>query len=561
MTKICLKCKKQQKSEKRRSVMSNFVIEDGVLVKYDGNEEKVIIPDGVISIGKNVFEENRTIVEVSIPSSVEAILYRAFYMCENLNKVTFSFGLKKICSGAFAYCNKLEKIEFPESLIEIESCAFQYCVNLSKVVLPESLSIIARAAVRKADGVFGGCEKLCDAGPVGTGYSIEYSWRDKIPNNAFYGSELREIYIAEEITSIGYKAFYRCNPELKVYIPLKDINCACAFDGDVKFQFVNKNISKENIISDTYLMYLNEYAWNQFTPNELATLILYQSKQWRKSILADLYKYTASKVIDVIINELATQKKISKKYATILIEVLAVEHGTELFEVDYEKVKLFLKEKNCVNILDVYEFPEVINNIQLDTKQLPCVGCKIGDTIQMGEYPQNEEGEKRAIRWKIIAIEEHRALIISENGLINMPYHQKCKDIKWEKCDLRVWLNEIFLTEAFSPLEVSFIDRKNAYSELITLLSDEEVKMYFKDYTECVAKASDYAKKSGVDITQNGNCPWWLKSYRSNNMTPYVSGFDFESVSFEGNGFNEVIHEIQVNYSKLAVRPAVWVKI
>ena len=305
--------------------MSNFVIEDGVLVKYNGNEEKVIIPDGVISIGKNVFNENRTIVEVVIPSSVEVILYRAFYMCENLNKVTFSFGLKKICSDAFAYCNKLEKIEFPKSLIEIERSAFENCVTLSKVVLPESLSEIARFATRRAHGVFLGCKKLCDVGPVGSGCSIEYSWKDKIPSNAFYGSELEEIFISEEITSIGYDAFRRCNSDLKVHIPLKDINCACAFDKDVKLQFVNKNINKESVISDTYLMYLNEHAWKEFAPNELAGLILYQSKGWRKTILADLYKYTASKVIDAIINVLNIQKKISKKYATILIEVLVVE--------------------------------------------------------------------------------------------------------------------------------------------------------------------------------------------------------------------------------------------
>ena len=541
--------------------MSNFVIEDGVLVKYNGNEEKVIIPDGVISIGEKVFNENRTIVEVAIPSSVEEILYRAFYMCENLNKVTFSFGLKKICSGAFGYCSKLEKIEFPESLIEIERSAFENCVTLSKVVLPESLSEIARFATRRAHGVFLGCKKLCDVGPVGSGCSIEYSWKDKIPSNAFYGSELEEIFISEEITSIGYDAFRRCNSDLKVHIPLKDINCACAFDKDVKLQFVNKNINKESVISDTYLMYLNEHAWKEFAPNELAGLILYQSKGWRKTILADLYKYTASKVIDAIINELNIQKKISKKYATILIEVLVVEYGSELFECDYEKVKQFLEEKNSLSILEAYEFPEVITNIQLDVEKSPCAGCNIGDTIQMGEYPQDEDGEKRSICWKVIAKEEHRVLLISEDGVINMPYHQKRKEITWEKCDLRVWLNETFLSEAFSPLEVSFIDRKNVFSEFVTLLSSEEVKMYFKDYTECVAKVSENAEKSEVGTTENGSCPWWLKSYGSGNMAPYVCGVDLDGVFLEGNGFNEVIREMEVNYSNVAVRPAVWIKI
>ena len=68
-----------------------------------------------------------------------------------------------------------------------------------------------------------------------------------------------------------------------------------------------------------------------------------------------------------------------------MIEVLAVEYGSELFECDYEKVKQFLEEKNSLSILEAYEFPEVITNIQLDVEKSPCAGCNIGDTIQMGE--------------------------------------------------------------------------------------------------------------------------------------------------------------------------------
>lgn len=35
--------------------MSNFVVKNGVLVKYNGNEENVTIPDGVTEIGTGAF--------------------------------------------------------------------------------------------------------------------------------------------------------------------------------------------------------------------------------------------------------------------------------------------------------------------------------------------------------------------------------------------------------------------------------------------------------------------------------------------------------------------------
>ena len=50
--------------------MSDFIIKNGVLEKYTGNETKVVIPDSVTEIGKMAFLAQTTLKEIIIPSSV-----------------------------------------------------------------------------------------------------------------------------------------------------------------------------------------------------------------------------------------------------------------------------------------------------------------------------------------------------------------------------------------------------------------------------------------------------------------------------------------------------------
>lgn len=50
---------------------TEFDIRDGVLVKYNGRKEKIIIPDGVVEIGESAISTEP--IEVVIPSSVKRI--------------------------------------------------------------------------------------------------------------------------------------------------------------------------------------------------------------------------------------------------------------------------------------------------------------------------------------------------------------------------------------------------------------------------------------------------------------------------------------------------------
>ncbi|MBR3920683.1 MAG: leucine-rich repeat protein, partial [Oscillospiraceae bacterium] len=64
--------------------MSDFIIKNGVLEKYTGNETKVVIPDSVKEIGEVAFLCQTTLKEIIIPSSVTKIGEHAFVCCVSL---------------------------------------------------------------------------------------------------------------------------------------------------------------------------------------------------------------------------------------------------------------------------------------------------------------------------------------------------------------------------------------------------------------------------------------------------------------------------------------------
>ena len=100
----------------------DFIIEDGVLKKYKGTSENVVIPDGVIEIGKNCF------------------------IGSNIKSVVIPEGVKKINKCAFGSCKNLKFVSIPDSVISIEICAFGLCASLTSIVIPESVTKIHKLA-------------------------------------------------------------------------------------------------------------------------------------------------------------------------------------------------------------------------------------------------------------------------------------------------------------------------------------------------------------------------------------------------------------------------------
>lgn len=139
--------------------------------------EKVLIRDGVTSIGNIAFMNGDNITEVTIPDTVTRIGDAAFAYCYNLPEVTIPAGVTSIGNAAFEFCNGLENVYvnssnkfytsvggvlfnkskteiilcpakrtgryvIPDGVIRIGDAAFEFCEGLTDIIIPDSVTMI-----------------------------------------------------------------------------------------------------------------------------------------------------------------------------------------------------------------------------------------------------------------------------------------------------------------------------------------------------------------------------------------------------------------------------------
>ena len=125
--------------------LKDFVIEAGVLKKYQGESVNVDIPNNVFAIGKKAFFRLK-IKAVTIPDSVTEIDEDAFSLCSALTSITIPDSVTSIGSYAFNGCSSLMSITIPDSVTEIDDSAFSGCSALTSITIPDSVTTIDRNA-------------------------------------------------------------------------------------------------------------------------------------------------------------------------------------------------------------------------------------------------------------------------------------------------------------------------------------------------------------------------------------------------------------------------------
>lgn len=164
---------------------------------YDGAFEftgltKIVIPDGVKSIGYSTFCFCEDLKEVTLPNSLQSIFGSAFLYCTSLTAVTFPDSLEYIGGKAFNNCKKLKTVKFGNRLQEIANEAFEFCESLNNIVLPNSMKTIAERA-------FFGCSALTS---VKFGDNIT-----EIGEDAFVGCSMNELILPKNLEELGEGAF------------------------------------------------------------------------------------------------------------------------------------------------------------------------------------------------------------------------------------------------------------------------------------------------------------------------------------------------------------------
>ena len=232
-----------------------FTIENGNLLKCEGNDKEIIIPEEVTSIyrdafkncanttciyfpsgltfiadwvfyntlnnvklyfpnleafmsmkhwgypdprrGRKVYIGNELFTEVTIPEGTDTINAGAFINCSDLSKVYFPNSMKTIGNGAFSGCTSLRTLEIPDSVTEIGNAAFSDCTNLENVKLSSNLTEIKQ-------GVFARCGKLIEVEIPASVHHI----RERAFENC---GGLLKITIPDTVETIGEFAYASCS--------------------------------------------------------------------------------------------------------------------------------------------------------------------------------------------------------------------------------------------------------------------------------------------------------------------------------------------------------------
>ena len=178
---------------------------------------------------------------------------------------------------------------------------------------------------------------------------------------------------------------------------------------------------------------------------------------------------------------------------------------------------------------------------------------KNGQIIKFGRYFKNNNNKKEPLEWRVLETDGKTALLITENAIDCMQYHQNFIGISWNVCDLRKWCNDDFVKEAFSETErnliVTTINQNNygpETNDLVFCLSTVEAEKYFESDRDRICKVTSYALKNGAYDDGNGCTSWWLRS----------SGSDYGNASIVDGGGYIYCKGVNVHFDVMTVRLA-----
>ena len=170
------------------------------------NVKKVVIQEGVTSIGNRAFSDCTGLESIEIPSGVTSIGVNAFQGCRNLASIEIPNSVTNIGISAFRRCTSLSSITIPSSVTSIGDYAFYDTSWLTnKRQENDSLVIVNEILI---DGAACSGEVTIPDGVTNIG---KYAFSDC--NN------LASIKIPEGVTSIGDGAFYKCTGLTSINIP------------------------------------------------------------------------------------------------------------------------------------------------------------------------------------------------------------------------------------------------------------------------------------------------------------------------------------------------------
>ena len=219
---------------------------------YD-SVKRVIIADGVTTIGDNAFNGCSSLTSVTIPNSVTTIGWRAFNGCSSLTSVTIPNSVTIIGGSAFSGCNSLTSVTIPNSVAIIGDETFYGCSFLTSVTIGNSVTTIGHEA-------FSGC------------------------------TNLQKVNIGNSVKTIGKEAFNNCTSITQISSEAV-VPPTCGLN---VFANIDKSKCKLIVPKNSLDAYKQAYQWEDFSLIEGSTTGI-TNTVYNKAGLVDVYTIDGTK--------------------------------------------------------------------------------------------------------------------------------------------------------------------------------------------------------------------------------------------------------------------------
>lgn len=225
--------------------------------------EKIILPEGITTIGDKAFSCLKALKEINIPESVTSIGWASFYGCSSLQSIHLPEGITEISKMCFYNCSSLSEINIPDGVEAIRYYAF-YGSKVTEIHLGSGLKTLEESA-------FYYCRNLSKV-------IFNSPELKTIGNSAFDQTAITELVLPQNLEEIGKSAFYWTNIE-SITLPatlksiyansfstLSDVTCLSenpptVMEGNIKAS----NGSYLRVPSQSVDQYKSNEQWNAFT--------------------------------------------------------------------------------------------------------------------------------------------------------------------------------------------------------------------------------------------------------------------------------------------------------
>lgn len=180
--------------------------------------KKVVLPEGLETIGNSAFAMCSALEEINIPSTVTQLGRWILEGCKSLKTINIPTGVTTIPESCF-YNAGLTSIDIPASVTTIGNWAFDNC-PLEKVVIPSSVTSLGEPLTPPDGNYTFGSSMYYDDNSVAQLTEVEINANvTEIPDCCFaYQARLTKVTIPAGVKRIGSDAFNGC-PITDVTLP------------------------------------------------------------------------------------------------------------------------------------------------------------------------------------------------------------------------------------------------------------------------------------------------------------------------------------------------------